>query len=292
MLRSIPRLVNAALPAGWQLVSSRQEVQAPPPPARFYAYLTPDAALTQLYDGHFIFVDPADEQLAPHLIARGYWELWIDRVVRRLARPGSKVIEVGANHGYYTLIMAGEIGAAGRLDSFEANPRLAGLVNRSVEFNGYAGRVTVHAKAAGDREGVMRFASSRQYSGGGHLLVENQAYPRESVAHEVPIVRLDDVITSGPVDLIRIDAEGAEPLILQGATAILARSPGIRICMEWHLVMMANYADVSVFIAECRHLGFRFWNIEHDSSLTELTDAALMTLELNDVVLARSDPFG
>jgi FkbM family methyltransferase len=257
---------------------------------RFYAYLSPDVAMTQLYDGHFVYVDPADHEMGSQLIANGYWEMWTDRLVRRLVRPGDRVIDVGANHGYYTLIMASLLGDTGRLDSFEANPRIARLLARSVEFNGYAPKVTVHATAVGNRAGTVQFAASRSQSGSGHLLVETHAYGEDTMKLTVPMVRLDDVVGDGPVDLIRIDAEGAEPLILEGARHILLCSPTIRICMEWDVGMMSDRRDVSDFIGELRGFGFSFWKIEHDSSLIELTDGGLKSVELCNVMVARTHP--
>jgi FkbM family methyltransferase len=316
----VARCLNAVLPYGWRLVRTQPDPPVPPPaqvdlepfasmPARvnpeptapepghvrplstrFYAYLSPDVALTQLYDGHFMFVDPADEEMAPHFIANGYWEIWIDRLVRRLVCPGDRVIDVGANHGYYTLIMASLLGETGRLDSFEANPRIAHLLARSVAFHGYAPRVTVHAKAVGNVTGTAQFAALRHHSGGGHLLLDANAYPDDILKLTVPMVRLDEVIVDGPVDLIRIDAEGAEPLILEGAREILLRSPAIRVCMEWSVGMMSNRRDVGSFVTELRCFGFRFWKIEVDSSLTEVTDEELKGLGHSEIVVARDYP--
>ena len=265
-------------------------VQVRPLLDRFYAYLSPEVALTQLYDGHFVFVDPADDEMACQIIANGFWEMWTDRVVRNLVRPGHRVIEVGANHGYYTLIMASLIRESGRLDCFEANPQIAKLLTRSVEFNGYAPRVTVHAVAAGNEPGMVQFSASRHRSGSGHLLVQSQVFAEDTMELSVPMVRLDDVIGNGPVDVIRIDAEGAEPLILEGARQILLGSPNIVICMEWGVAMMSARRNVGDFIAELRGFGFRFWKIEHDSSLVELTDAVLMAVELCNILVARDHP--
>jgi FkbM family methyltransferase len=275
-----------------------QELEPPPPELplvrpvvpRLYAYLSPDVALTQLYDGHFIYVDPADEEMGSQLIANGFWEMWTDQFVRRIVRPGDRVIDVGANHGYYTLIMASLIGDTGRLDSFEANPRIARLLTRSVWFNGYAPRVTIHAAAAGNKSGTVQFAAWRHQSGSGHLLVNDHSYAEDTMKLTVPMVCLDDVIGDEPVDVIRIDAEGAEPLILEGARQILRRSPTILICMEWGVGMMSDRKDVGLFISELRELGFGFWKIEHDSSLTELTDDVLKGVELCNIVVARDYP--
>jgi len=259
---------------------------------RFYAYLSPDAALTQLFDGHFVFVDPVDNEMAPQLIANGFWEMWTDKLIRQLVRPGYRVIDVGANYGYYTLIMASLVGEGGHLDSFEANPRIAGLLARSVEFNGYAPWATVHCAAAGNKAGTAQLAHWRHKSGSGHLLVEGHAYEEDPMKIGVPMLRLDDVVGEGRVDLIRIDAEGAEPLILEGARDILLRSPAILICMEWSVPMMSERRNVGDFISELRTLGFRFWKIEHDSSLTEMTDERLMVVEICNLMVARSHPTG
>src|SRR5450432_4278440 len=104
------RLLARALPPGWRsgdrLDSRRRD-------GRLYAYLDPQTALTNLHDGQLIFVDPADEQLSPSIIAYGILESWIEKVVRGLVRPGNRVIEVGANIGYYTLVMSSLIGPSG-----------------------------------------------------------------------------------------------------------------------------------------------------------------------------------
>jgi FkbM family methyltransferase len=256
--------------------------------ARFYAYLGPDLALTQLTDGHFIYVDPTDEQIAPHLIAHGYWERWIDDAIGREIRPGDRVVEVGANLGYYTLRMAGAIGPQGRLDAFEASPYHAGLLARSVRFNNYESHVRVHALAASDQPGELRFSFSRREGGSGHIVVGEEP-SRETIV--VPAIRLDDVI-EGEINLLRMDAEGSEPLVLEGARGLLGRSRDVRICMEWGVEMMCARRHVAGLIGWLRADGFRFWLIATDGSLPELTDQELLTLPLNDILISRELPAG
>jgi FkbM family methyltransferase len=262
----------------------------PPPPARLYAYLGPDVALTQLVGGLFLFVDPGDADVSSHMIGRGYWEMWVDNTLARLLRPGDRVAEVGANLGFYTVKMAAAIGPTGRLDSFEANPALARLVARSVEFNGFTPHTGVHAQAAGDRAATVQFQFARNSSGSGHLGTEARHPDLPFQPMDVPMVRLDDVLPAGPLNLIRIDAEGAEPLVLAGGAAVIDRSPDLRICMEWGVDMMAQMADVPGFIAWLRAKGFGFWRIAHDETLVAMDDAALIAAPLCDVLLSRGDP--
>jgi FkbM family methyltransferase len=261
----------------------------PAPPPRFYAYLGPDVAVTQLENGLFIFVDPCDEGIAPHLIARGYWEAWVDAAVGKIVAPGQRVVDVGANFGYYTLKMARAVGPGGRVESFEAHPTLAGLLERSVAFNGFAAFARVHAQAACDRTGEISFSVSRRHGGSG--FVEARFAPDDGTRQTivVPCVRLDDVV-DGPIDVLRMDAEGAEPLVINGARELIARSPDLCVCMEWGVGMMGPRGDVGAMLAWLRGEGFRFWLIATDRTFPELTDDQLMSLPLNDVLVCRRMP--
>jgi hypothetical protein len=88
-----------------------------------------------------------------------------------------------------------------------------------------------------------------------------------------------------------MDAEGSEPLVLAGARALIARSPNIRICMEWSVEMMSARSSVPDLLAWLRHDGFSFWLIASDGSFPELSDDALLTLPLDDVLVCRRWPF-
>lgn len=254
-----------------------------------YFYLGPDAAMTRLLDGHVLLVDPQDESVASHLIAHGYWESWISDVVRRIVGPGDRVLEIGANFGYYTVAMARRVGADGSVVAFEANPHIAALLRRTVVFNGYAGRVDVRSQAALDAPGHVRFVTSRVNAGGGHA-APAAAHLDEDQTVEVEAVRLDDVVV-GDVDFIRMDAEGSEPLILKGAERLLL-NPDIRICMEWDVLQMSGRASVPDLVDRLASQGFQFWRIETDSTLTLTSPAELTTLPPHDVVISRVPPLG
>jgi FkbM family methyltransferase len=255
---------------------------------RFYTYLGPDLALTQLWDGQFIYVDPQDEQISHQIIARGYWEPETEVAVRRMVRKGDRIVEVGANIGYYTLLMARMVGPQGRIDSFEANPRLASLLRRSVTLNDHAGHVTVHAKAAGISSDPVSFVVSRNHAGSGHVQVGDAPAGAETVMVEA--IRLDEAV-EGPVDFIRMDAEGYEPLVVLGGADLVIRSPTVKICMEWDRVQMSPRADVAAWVSGMAEHGFSAWVIRKDSSLQAVSAQELLKLPHTNVVFARSQPF-
>ena len=268
-------------------------VEPPPPPApepQRYFPLAADVGLTRLLDGHFLYVDPMDETVASHLIARGYWEDWIHRTVCALVRPGDHIVEVGANFGVYTVAMARIAGPTGSVVTFEANPRLAELVQRSVRFNGYSPMTEVIAKAAADKPGEISFAVSRSNAGGGTISSQERALGADGELIHVETVTLDSVAPKD-VRFIRMDAEGSEPLILRGARRLLKR-PDIVVCMEWDVIQMAARADLDQHVSWLAGMGFRFWRIQYDASLLEIPADRMAALSACDVVMSRVTPDG
>lgn len=274
----------------FKLWSRRNHRHAPPPLASSgeYFYLGEGLALTRLKSGHFIYVDPCEESVCSHLIAHGEWEPWAREVVLSLIGPGDHVLEVGGHVGYYTLGMAHKVGPSGSVTTFEANPRLADLARRSVRFNGYAPWVNVRQQAVSDVAGALRFTVSRQFGGGGHLYVREGALGSDSAVIEVEAVRIDDLALED-VKLIRIDAEGSEPLILRGAEKLLQK-PDIVLCIEWDVVQMRSRAKPAEFAGWLHSMGFLFWRITTSGGLERVDLTDLSTLEACDLVVARQDP--
>ena len=270
------------------LGTRRRRTATPPAPPREFFYLGEGIGLTRLGCGHFIYVDPLEESVCSHLIAHGQWEPWAREVVLGLIEPGDHVLEIGGHVGYYTLGMAHKVGPQGSVTTFEANPRLAGLARRSVRFNGYADRVDIRQQAVSDQSGRLRFTLSRQFGGGGHIYISECALGPDAEVIEVEAVRIDD-LDLPDIKLIRIDAEGSEPLILRGAEKLLQK-PDIVLCIEWDLVQMASRSDPVEFANWLADQGFAFWRITTSGDLAAVDPADLPALSPCDLVISRSLP--
>lgn len=257
----------------------------PQTPNRYF-YLGSDLALVRLDSGPLLYVDPLDAQVSANIIAHGHWEMWIHNAILRLLQPGARVVEVGANVGYYTMIMAHHVGEQGHILSFEANPRLASLVRRSANLNGFGSRVQVLQKAAADKNVELEFMVSRHNSGGGYISVGGANPYDDGETLRVEGVRLDD-LDLGPIDMIRMDAEGSEPLILDGAQKTLDANPNVILCMEWDIVQMNSRVSVPEFARQLSEKGFKFWRIQFDSSLAPVTGAELPFIDHCDIVACR-----
>ncbi|MBP0491424.1 FkbM family methyltransferase [Roseomonas indoligenes] len=252
-------------------------------------YLGDHTALTLLQGRHMLYVDTRGIDIAPHLMVHGIWETGYTALFERLVRPGATVLDVGANLGVYA-ILGGAKGA--RVHAFEPNPRLCELLRRSIAVNGFTERVTLHEAAVGDVEGEVQLAFDTDWPGGGHVVP-----PNSTVAGRPCRVAVPDRLFPDPgfrLDLVKMDVEGFEGHALRGMRDLLARSPEVRIMMEFAPGMMASQGmGPAETVALLSGLGFRFWNIGLDSGLTPV-EADVLAAEsgagVRNILVARKAP--
>lgn len=141
-------------------------------------------------------------------------------------RPGMTVIDVGANCGLYSLIAARRVGPAGRVVAIEASPREAARVRDNFELNGFT-HATVISAAAAEAAGraALRVAS---WPHSGQNTLGDFIYPgvASEGTQEVDVTSVDKVVAEldlTRVDVLKIDAEGADARVLRGASQTLER---------------------------------------------------------------------
>jgi FkbM family methyltransferase len=145
----------------------------------------------------------------------GGYELDMQGAVRRLIGPGMTVFDIGANAGFYTLAFSRLVGNRGQVWAFEPFAENAHNLVRHVGLNGLA-NVTVVQAAVADRGGLAGLRVGVDRSTG--ALSDDAPY-------KVPTVSLDGLVEAGIApapDAIKIDVEGAEVLVLEGARSLVA----------------------------------------------------------------------
>ncbi len=109
-----------------------------------------------------MYVDLRDTGFAPHFMFEGYWEYWITEFVWRNVRPGQVALDLGANHGYYTLLLVDLVGPGGKVHAFEPNPRLAELLDMNIALNGFWRTARARAEAVGTGPVVVAVPARRR----------------------------------------------------------------------------------------------------------------------------------
>lgn len=192
-------------------------------------YVGDNTILCRVLTRYRLYVAADDVGFGVHVMLDGAWESWLTVFMARLIQPGMAVVDVGANHGYYTLLFAHLTGPSGRVAAIEPHPRTAALLRKSVSANGFAPQVTVFEQAAGAQDGATVYLHTPPNEPKNGHVTTWQGTPEQGA---VPVTgaRLHTMIADWPrVDFIKIDVEGAEEHCLEGAWPVIVRDRPILI---------------------------------------------------------------
>ncbi|MBL4773422.1 MAG: FkbM family methyltransferase [Alcanivoracaceae bacterium] len=230
------------------------------------AYLGNYQSICRILGRFKIYIDSRDRTLGPYLLMDGFWEIQITECIAKNVKQGMNVIDLGANYGYYSLLMAGLIGNKGnKVYSIEANPNIFSLLKNSIRINGFKNKVDPINIAVIDGEAQeMQFSFKNDSAMNGHL----EVYRKKSNIEESIIVKannLDNIIPVGEkIDFIKVDIEGAEHMFWQGSSRIRKDNPDIKILLEFNA---RRYQYVEQFIDSIIDEGFSIKQIKRTPDL-------------------------
>jgi len=200
--------------------------------------LNENEIVATLYTGQHIIVDRRDLSVAPSLILHGEWELNTGQFFRSMAKPGDVVFDIGANVGYFGLIAATE-NADGQIHFFEANPSLAGLIEKTCQINAlHKNKSNVINRAVGRKSGdLIKLQKPKNLWGSAscHPSIFSSDCEIEDV-YNIELISIDDYCSLREdyrCDLVKIDVEGFEEEVLNGMTKTIEANKNMRILMEY-----------------------------------------------------------
>lgn len=222
---------------------SRQEFEERCMDMTEHCYMGKQVVLCKILTRYKLYVDTRDVGVAPHLILDGFWESWMTQCLARVVKPGDYCIDIGANFGYYSLVMSALAGNEGRTIAIEPNPGIFDLLKASEAIHPH--RFEVAHTALGNFEGDAILTFPDRFPGGGTLLRE-ELVPGKSQAR-VPVTTLDALVRKyalKKVDVIKIDVEGLEPEVFAGMEETIRNNPQLKILIEYSPFM---YRDAAAF---------------------------------------------
>ncbi|MBC5809637.1 MAG: FkbM family methyltransferase [Candidatus Eremiobacteraeota bacterium] len=217
--------------------------------------------------GYRLWVSLDDLAIARPVLVDAY-ELAEARFIEHTVREGDLAVDVGANLGFHALHMAKLVGPAGRVLAFEPLGYLGDALSASVAENGFSERVEVRREALSDcaEEAVLRHAPRTANFGGAHLA--RSATPEIFQTDErVPCVPLDDVLGERRCAFIKMDVEGAESRVVNGARRTLERDrPAILSELHETQLRAVSGCGANDLIAQLRELGYRCLHLRADGT--------------------------
>ena len=178
-----------------------------------------------------------------------------------LAKAGMTVFDVGANVGFYSLLLAARVGPTGSVHSFEPTPRVAGALRTNVQLNDFA-QVKVNQIAMSDSCGTTAF-----YVHDDDVLSSFGGVSQTAI--DVATLTIDAYLEQNGirhVDLIKIDVEGAEVRVLRGASRLLSAPDAPIIMIEVSPQALARIGDTADLLINLLHAyGYHLTTLaEHD----------------------------
>ena len=224
------------MPLPLQLVRDRAELELFARERVTSALYGENRLLCRILGEYPIFVDTRDLMLGPRLVMDGFWESWVTLAIARYLRPGMRCIDVGANYGYYTILMAEAVGPDGHVLACEPNPLLADTyLPDNLALCGKRTTVEICPAAISDHVDaeVDFYPHDRDFA---TASLEPWTHPHRIEPVKCPQTTIDELTREWPrLDFVKIDAEGAEYHVWQGMQQALDRFPQAVVVIELHL---------------------------------------------------------
>jgi FkbM family methyltransferase len=237
------------------------------------------------YFGRQIYLCMSDTAVSRSIFLTGRWEPEIEIGILSRIRPDSVFLDVGANIGWFTLLVGDFIARAnvgGQVIAIEANPSLVPYLSASVVDSGLINFVSIKPYAVSSNNGVVQMSASSTGNIGG-FGVSKFLLNKSSTRNIIPTVTLDDLLVDlNRLDLVKMDIEGAEPLAIEGAVNLFNRlKPDV--IMEINLSGLQSTCNRSVaeVIYQFKEMKYKVYNFRGLS-----TPQRIEIAEVEDIVSA------
>lgn len=207
------------------------------------------------------------------IMAFGCYEPSLHRLIQRQVRPSAICVDAGANIGAVAMHMALRVGPKGQVHCFEPHPGVRQRLALHVNRNGFEERCRVHDLALSDRAGtvdlcVMQGDDENQ---GVSSIVGNGEHGQLHAVLPVKTITLDAFVEQARlsrVDFIKIDIQGAEPLLLRGGRQLLSRPDAPTLALELSPLDLRHLGSDSRELVELvESFGYGVYRLRNDGTL-------------------------
>lgn len=200
-------------------------------------YIGSGAALTYLFDDSPFYVNSYDFGPPSNYLNGGKYEQDNLEVILSFIKDDSIFLDIGANLGFYSIIIGRRVRPSGKIYAFEPNKKVSKLfkatayLNSLSSFDGTDGTITIHEIALGNTNENIQLLIPDHHAGGARVATDFNKSDNNYLTSSM--VKLDNFMPEGfRCDVVKIDVEGYELNVLLGMEKIINNSPNIKIIFE------------------------------------------------------------
>jgi protein O-GlcNAc transferase len=263
----------------WEVVSRVQTASFPAQPDLYFDY-----------ENCRFSLEPSFSSIVTRvLLTQGEWFEDEISFCKHFLRPGMNVIDVGANVGVYTFLAAHRVGPTGSVIAIEPTTSCLQCMRKTISASSLEDVVFLIEAAAGDHEGTVQLQEER--ASVFNSIGDSKQRP-EQVSNDgkvVNLITLNSVWRSRgepQIDLIKIDAEGAEEQVVSGGLELLAAGHPIIIFKNKHVSKVTGTATAKIL----EPLGYEFYTYNRFlNKLTRVRPQQYSISTLNIIAIHPSD---
>lgn len=136
-------------------------------------------------------------------------------IICALLHSGDTYVDIGANIGHLVIESALKVGSLGKVFAFEVHPRTAMFLRKNVQLNRLE-QVYIAQCAVGESFGWLKFTDK--------LTDDQNCVADTPGCFSLPVIPLDSLLEAINPTVLKIDVEGFEKFVLQGASELLKRT--------------------------------------------------------------------
>ena len=212
-----------------------------------------------------IYLNPNDPVISGALFF-GVYEKSETKFLNDICFKGMKVIDIGANVGYYSALTSDAVGPEGIVLAIEPDPESFKYLLKTIQASKFK-NIRPFLKAASDHNNILPLFISKDNRGDNRLYKTKQK--RNSIKVETIIV--DELIIENEIDqidLIKIDVQGYEPKVIRGMQKIITSSNKITLLTEfWPQGIIDAGENPKDFLETLRNLDFSLYELNKQGKL-------------------------
>ncbi len=199
----------------------------------YFPYLAPISLTKEvvtLHDGIRMEL-VLNEYVQSQLYLFGTFEPATVNVLKRLVKSGDTALDIGANVGYISLVLAKCVGNSGKVFSFEPDSKNFALLKRNLELNADCNITPISMAVSDSHQPIRLYHAKFDFNSGAHSMLPSEKHSNEFV--EIEATTIDDIVKSHEikkVDVIKIDIEGAEMSAFNGMSETLRQNRPFIVC--------------------------------------------------------------